>query len=102
MFFNALAEAVVEDYGILEGGWLEQSEIQEWVDNYQQMAYGPIEEDKEYAFAIHNPFLDNPDALNIATDLFSRVQITHQELPYSALGEFGSSCVGCRGTSAQG
>lgn len=62
-----------EDYGILEGGWLENSDIQEWVETYQQMAYGPIEEDREYEFSAANPFMDNPSAFQIANDSFAHV-----------------------------
>ena len=68
-------------HATLEGGWLDSAEIQDWVENYNQMAYGPIEEDRPYEFAVHNPFRGNPDALQIARDLFARVPLSLSQIP---------------------
>lgn len=75
MPFEALPEpgSMQNDYGVLEGGWVDSQQIEDWLENYHLMAYGPVE-DKAYEFAIDNPCIGNPQSLRIAQESFAKVQ----------------------------
>lgn len=59
--------------GGLEGGWLEDSEIEEWLQMHNELADGPIYQHRDYQFATDNPFFNNPNTLQIAKESFSQV-----------------------------
>lgn len=62
------------DAGGLEGGWLEDYEIEEWLQMHNELADGPVYQHRDYQFATDNPFFNNPSSLQIAKELFSQVR----------------------------
>eukprot|EP00210_Caulerpa_lentillifera_P005692 g5444.t1 len=72
------------DAGGLEGGWLEDHEIEEWINRYSQLADGPHYEHKDYQFASSNVYLDNRHPLEVSKDLLDKGDLVQATLAAEA------------------
>lgn len=69
---GSTSEQWVKDFGSLEGGWLHDNEVEEWVDAYTQ-GVGNHVQDRKYTFSKSNPFQGDPQALLKGRQFFGKV-----------------------------
>lgn len=69
---GSTSEQWIKDFGSLEGGWLHDNEVEEWVSAYTQ-GIGQQPSDRKYIFSDSNPFQGDPQALVKGRQFFAKV-----------------------------